>query len=64
MIQAGHDKKRSAGLIAASLVVAWWWVARNENVQPQERKSLKEVALAFKDGIWTLGMPASVGAPT
>jgi len=101
MVQAGHDKKRSAGLIAAggiigpmvppssglilfgvtagvsisklflaaivpglliaaSLVVAWWWVARHENVQPQARKSLKEIAFAFKDGIWALGMPAII----
>jgi tripartite ATP-independent transporter DctM subunit len=101
MVRAGHDKKRSAGLIAAggiigpmvppssglilfgvtagvsisklflaaivpglliaaSLVVAWWWVARNENVEPQERKSLKEIGIAFKDGIWALGMPAII----
>ncbi len=101
MVQAGHDKKRSAGLIAcggiigpmvppssglilfgvtaglsitklflaaivpglliaASLAVAWWWVARNESVQPQQKKSLQEVMAALRDGIWALVMPAII----
>jgi tripartite ATP-independent transporter DctM subunit len=101
MVEAGHDKKRSAGLIAAggiigpmvppssglilfgvtaglsisklflaaifpglliaaSLAVAWWWVARHENVEPQSRKSAREVAIAFKNGVWALGMPCII----
>jgi len=101
MIQAGHDKKRSAGLIACggiigpmvppssglilfgvtaglsitklflaaivpglliaiSLAVAWWWVARNESVQPQPKKSAREIFAAFREGIWALMMPAII----
>jgi tripartite ATP-independent transporter DctM subunit len=101
MVEAGHDKRRSAGLIAcggiigpmvppssglilfgvtaglsisklflaaifpglliaASLAVAWWWVARHEKVELQTRKSAKEVAVAFKNGVWALGMPAII----
>ncbi len=101
MVQAGHDKKRSAGLIACggiigpmvppssglilfgvtaglsitklflaaivpglliagSLAVAWWWVARNESVQPQPKKSVQEILAALRDGIWALVMPAII----
>ena len=101
MVMAGHDEKRSAGLIAcggiigpmvppssglilfgvtaglsitklflaaifpgiliaSSLAIAWWWVARKENVEPQPRKSAKEIGAALREGIWALIMPAII----
>ncbi|TAH42345.1 MAG: TRAP transporter large permease subunit [Betaproteobacteria bacterium] len=101
MVRAGHDRSRSAGLIAAggiiapiippsigfiifgvasgvsisklfmagifpgimlglSLVVAWWWVVRNEDVEPEPRKSAKEILAAIADGIWALFLPVII----
>ncbi|MBN8443459.1 MAG: TRAP transporter large permease subunit [Thauera sp.] len=101
MVRAGHNRERSAGLIAAggiiapiippsigfiifgvasgvsisklfmagifpgvmmglSLVVAWWWLVRNEDVEPPPRKSMKEVLAAIADGLWALFLPVII----
>ena len=101
MTSAGHDPKKSAGLIAAGSVIgpmvppssglilfgvtaglsitklflaaivpglmiagglwiAWWWVARKDNVVPPPRRPFKEVLSAFRDGIWALMMPCII----
>ena len=101
MVQAGHSKRTSAGLVAASgvigpiippsigfiifgvaaglsisklflagivpgiligggLAVAWWWVSRNETLQPPPRKTAKEVRHAIVDGIWALILPGII----
>jgi TRAP-type transport system large permease protein len=101
MVQAGHNRARSGGLIAASgiiapiippsiafvvfgvaggvsitklflagifpglllglsLVVAWWWTVRAENVVPPPRASSREVARAFVDGFWALLLPVII----
>ena len=101
MIRAGHDPKKSAGLIAAGSVigpmvppssglilfgvtaglsvtklflasivpgllvagglwVAWWWVARHDDVEIPPRKPFREVVLSFRDGIWALMMPCII----
>lgn len=101
MVRAGHNRERSAGLIAAggiiapiippsigfiifgvasgvsisklfmagifpgimlglSLVVAWWWLVRSENVEPEPRKSMKEILAAITDGIWALFLPVII----
>jgi tripartite ATP-independent transporter DctM subunit len=98
MVQAGHDRARSAGLIASAsiigpiippsigfvifgvaanlsitklflagimpglylalaLTVAWWWVAKSENVKPPPRRAPGELRKAFLDGAWALVMP-------
>ena len=98
MVAAGHDRARSAGLIAsagivapvfppsigfvvfgvaanvsisklffagifpglmlaATLWVTWWWLARKENVAPAERKSLKDVMVALRQAAWALVLP-------
>jgi TRAP-type transport system large permease protein len=101
MVAAGHDKARSAGLLASasiiapiippsigfvifgvaanvsisklfmagifpglllalSLVVTWWYVARKETVAVPPRKSKAEVLLAFKDATFALVLPVIV----
>lgn len=98
MVRAGHDRARSAGLIASAsiigpiippsigfvifgvaanlsitklflagimpglylalaLTIAWWWVAKSENVQPPPRRAPGELRKAFVEGAWALVMP-------
>lgn len=98
MVQAGHSRERSAGLIAAggiiapiippsigfivfgvasgvsisklflagivpglmlgsALAIAWWFVARGENVETPPKRSRKEVLKTLLDGSWALGLP-------
>ncbi|OYD55158.1 L-dehydroascorbate transporter large permease subunit [Thauera propionica] len=98
MVAAGHDRKRSAGLIAAggiigpvippsigfivfgvatgvsisklflagilpglmmglALAAAWWIYSRSEDVQPQPKKSAREIRRAVIEGSWALGLP-------
>jgi tripartite ATP-independent transporter DctM subunit len=101
MVEAGHDKARSGGLIAASgiiapvippsigfiifgvaggvsitqlflagivpgillglsLVVAWWWEVRKENIVAPPRRSAGEVGRALLEGFWALMLPAII----
>ncbi len=98
MVAAGHDKARSAGLIASagiiapvippsigfvifgvaanvsisklflagivpglllglSLALTWWWLVRNEKVQPPPRASRTELLKALREAVWALGLP-------
>ncbi|MES2584567.1 MAG: TRAP transporter large permease subunit [Pseudomonadota bacterium] len=98
MVAAGHDKARSAGLIAsagivapvfppsigfvvfgvaanvsisklffagifpglmlaASIWVVWWYLARSENIPSPPRKSFKEVLGAIREAFWALVLP-------
>jgi TRAP-type transport system large permease protein len=98
MVAAGHDKARSAGLIAsagiiapiippsigfvvfgvaanvsitklffagifpglmlaASLVVTWWWLVRSEKIGSPPRKSAADVLRALRDAGWALVLP-------
>jgi len=47
-------------MLGAGLCIAWWWVARRENVDSPPRKSLREVVWAFVDGFWALMLPAII----
>jgi tripartite ATP-independent transporter DctM subunit len=47
-------------MLGAGLCVAWWWVARGENIPSPPRKSLREVVWAFIDGFWALMLPAII----
>jgi len=101
MVQAGHSRERSAGLIAAggiiapiippsigfiifgvasgvsisklflagivpgimlgaALAIAWWFVARKENVEMPPKRSRQEVLRALLDGSWALGLPVII----
>lgn len=102
MLAAGHNKAKSAGLIASSsvigpiippsiafvifgvasgvsikklflagivpglllgvaLVIAWWFVARKDQVEiPHSRKSAAEVLHTFYEGFWALLLPAII----
>jgi len=101
MVAAGHDKARSAGLIAsagiiapiippsigfvvfgvaanvsisklffagifpglmlaASLVVTWWWLVRTETIASPPRKSGVDVLRALRDAGWALVLPVII----
>lgn len=47
-------------VMAASLVVAWWWVSRKDSFQPMPRKSVREVLLALRDALWALMLPVII----
>lgn len=98
MVAAGHDRARSAGLIASAGIIApiippsigfvifgvsanvsisklfmagivpgvtlalslwftWWYLVRNETIQPPPRKTAAEVVFALKDATWALVLP-------
>ena len=44
-------------IIAVSLAITWWFMARKQNVKVFPRKSLKEVLIATKDAFWALILP-------
>lgn len=101
MAAAGHDRRRSAGLIASAGIIApvippsigmiifgvaanvsisklflagifpglmmgaalwftWAFLVRREAVEPQPRKSAREILQAAREGIWALGMPVII----
>ncbi|MDB5856405.1 MAG: dctM [Ramlibacter sp.] len=47
-------------LMGLSLVIAWWIVARKDQVAVAERKSLREVGRALLDGAWALVLPVII----
>ena len=98
MVAAGHDKARSAGLIASAGIIApvvppsigfvvfgvaanvsisklffagifpglmlaatlwltWWWLARRESIASPPRKSMRDVAVALREAGWALVLP-------
>ena len=44
-------------MMGASILLAWVWVIRKDNLQPSPRKSFAEIRHAAVDGIWALIMP-------
>lgn len=44
-------------LLAAGLWFTWWYLVRKEKVAPPARKTFKDVAFAFKEAAWALGLP-------
>lgn len=47
-------------LLALGLCVAWWWVARREDVKRQPRASWMQVLHALVDGFWALMLPVII----
>jgi TRAP-type transport system large permease protein len=46
--------------LGVGLCFAWWWVARDENIESPPRKSLREIAGAVVDGFWALMLPVII----
>ncbi|MBN8533400.1 MAG: TRAP transporter large permease subunit [Rhizobiales bacterium] len=47
-------------LMGFSLIFAWWWVARKEDLKPFPKRSWGERWVATRDGIWALAMPVFI----
>ncbi len=47
-------------LLALGLCVAWWWVARREDVKRQPRASGMQILRALIDGFWALMLPVII----
>ncbi len=47
-------------LLGVSLCLAWWWIARNDNVKPMPRKPFRDVVWAIIDGFWALMLPVII----
>ena len=47
-------------MMGISILAAWVWVIRKDNLQPSPRKSFAEIRHAAVDGIWALIMPAII----
>jgi tripartite ATP-independent transporter DctM subunit len=44
-------------IIAVSLAIVWWYMARKRDVKVFPRKSFKEILVAVKDASWALFLP-------
>ncbi|MCX7779449.1 MAG: TRAP transporter large permease subunit [Negativicutes bacterium] len=44
-------------MIAVSLAITWWYMARKKNVKVYPRKSFKEILIATKEASWALALP-------
>jgi len=47
-------------LMGVGLAIAWWMVARQENVKPMPRKSAKEIVATMIDGAWAMMLPVII----
>ena len=44
-------------LLGLSLALTWWWLVRNEKVQPPPKASRAELLKALREAVWALGLP-------
>ena len=44
-------------IIAVSLAITWWYMARNKNVKVYPKKNFTEILIATKDAAWALALP-------
>jgi TRAP-type transport system large permease protein len=47
-------------LMGASIAIAWWWVAKKENVTPPKKATPAERLAALRDSTWALVLPVIV----
>jgi TRAP-type transport system large permease protein len=47
-------------LMGLSIAVAWWWVAKRENVQPPPKATNAQRLHALRESFWALGLPVIV----
>jgi tripartite ATP-independent transporter DctM subunit len=47
-------------LMGLSIAIAWYFVAKRENIQPPPKASFKEQVAALRESLWALGLPVIV----
>ncbi|NML17985.1 TRAP transporter large permease subunit [Azohydromonas caseinilytica] len=47
-------------LMGGAIAVAWYIVAKRENIQPPPKASFKQQMAAFRESLWALGLPVIV----
>ena len=47
-------------MIAISLAITWWYMARKKNVKVYPKKNFKEILIATKDASWALALPVLI----
>ncbi|MBL0089303.1 MAG: TRAP transporter large permease subunit [Ideonella sp.] len=47
-------------LMGLSIAIAWWWVAKNENVTPPPKASLSDRLKALRESTWAMVLPVIV----
>jgi tripartite ATP-independent transporter DctM subunit len=47
-------------MMGVAIGIAWWWVARKEQVQPAPRMNLSERLRASREGLIALGLPVCI----
>ncbi len=47
-------------LMGVSIAIAWWWVAKKENVKPPPKATLAEQLKALRESTWALVLPVIV----
>ncbi|WP_431111840.1 TRAP transporter large permease subunit [Variovorax paradoxus] len=47
-------------MMGVGIAVAWWWVAKRENVQPPPKATGAQRAKAFRESLWALFLPVIV----
>jgi tripartite ATP-independent transporter DctM subunit len=47
-------------LMGLSIAVAWYFVAKRENIQPPPKASFREQLAALRESLWALGLPVIV----
>jgi tripartite ATP-independent transporter DctM subunit len=47
-------------MMGLCLAFTWWFITRHDETIVREKQSKKELALAFKEGIWALFLPAII----
>ena len=47
-------------IMGLSLVVTWWWTSRKENIQPEPRKSAREMLSALLSSFWAFLLPVLI----
>jgi tripartite ATP-independent transporter DctM subunit len=47
-------------LMGLSIAIAWYYVAKRENIQPPPKASFKEQLAALRESLWALGLPIIV----
>ncbi|WP_157269028.1 TRAP transporter large permease subunit [Azohydromonas aeria] len=47
-------------LMGLSIAIAWYFVAKRENIQPPPKASFKEQLAALRESLWALGLPVIV----
>ena len=47
-------------MMGASIALAWWWVAKRENIRPPKKATTAERLRALKESTWALALPIIV----